>query len=96
MWIFKLIPSRVLSLQARKPTGLIGRYLMTKIFNEGNADLNSFVMDMLELQSSDRVLEIGFGTGKLINQMAAITTGGVVEGIDFDSDGIIDDAEVRE
>ena len=83
MWFFKLIPSRVLSLQARKPTGFIGRYLMTKIFNEGNADLNSFVMDMLELQSSDKVLEIGFGTGKLINQMAAITTGGVVEGIDF-------------
>ena len=83
MWIFRLIPSRVLSLQARKPTGLIGRYLMTKIFNEGNNDLNSFVMDMLELQSSDRVLEIGFGPGKLINQMAAITTEGVVEGIDF-------------
>ena len=83
MWFFKLIPSRVLSLQARKPTGFIGRYLMTKIFNEGNADLNSFVMDMLELECSDRVLEIGFGTGKLINQMAAITTEGVVEGIDF-------------
>jgi ubiquinone/menaquinone biosynthesis C-methylase UbiE len=83
MWFFKLIPSRVLSLQARKPTGLIGRYLMTKIFNEGNNDLNSFVMDMLELQSKDRVLEIGFGTGKLINQMAAITTEGVIEGIDF-------------
>ena len=83
MWFFKLIPSRVLSLQARKPTGFIGRYLMTKIFNEGNADLNSFVMDMLELESKDRVLEIGFGTGKLIDQMAAITTGGVVEGIDF-------------
>ena len=83
MWIFRLIPSRVLSLQARKPTGLIGRYLMTKIFNEGNTDLNSFVMDMLELESSDRVLEIGFGTGKLINQLAAITTEGVVEGIDF-------------
>ena len=83
MFILKLIPSKVLSLQARKPTGLIGRYLMTKIFNDGNADLNSFAMDMLELESSDRVLEIGFGPGKLINQMAAITTEGVVEGIDF-------------
>ena len=83
MFILKLIPSKVLSLQARKPTGLIGRYLMTKIFNDGNADLNSFVMDMLELESSDRILEIGFGAGKLINQMAAITTEGVVEGIDF-------------
>ena len=83
MFILKLIPSKVLSSQARKPTGLIGRYVMTKIFNEGNADLNSFVMETLELKSSDKVLEIGFGTGKLINEMAKITTGGVVDGIDF-------------
>jgi len=40
---------------------------MTKIFNDGNADLNAFVMDMLELKSGDKVLEIGFGPGKLIN-----------------------------
>ena len=83
MFIIKLIPSRILSLQARKPTGLIGRYVMTKIFNSGNADLNAFVMETLELKNSDRVLEIGFGPGKLINQMAAVTTEGVVEGIDF-------------
>ena len=83
MFIFKLIPSKVFSLQARKPTGLVGRYLINRIFNVGNADLNSFVLDMLELESSDRILEIGFGSGKLINQMAEITTDGVVEGIDF-------------
>ena len=83
MFIVKLIPSRVLSSQARKPSGIIGRYLMTKIFNSGNADLNSFVKEILDLQREDRVLEIGFGPGKLINEMAEITTDGVVEGIDF-------------
>ena len=83
MFIVKLIPSRVFSLQARKPSGIIGRYLMTKIFNNGNADLNSFVKETLDLQREDRVLEIGFGPGKLINEMANITTDGVVEGIDF-------------
>jgi len=66
MWIVKLLPSRVLSLQARKPSGIIGRYVMTKIFNKGNADLNAFVKENLDLQTEDRVLEIGFGTGKLI------------------------------
>lgn len=83
MFIIKLIPSRILSMQARKPSGMIGRYIMTKIFNIGNADLNSFVKEMLELQRKDRILEIGFGPGKLINEMANITTEGVVEGIDF-------------
>lgn len=83
MFIAKLIPPRVFSLQARRPSGTIGRYLMTKIFNSSNADLNSYVKEMLDLKRSDKVLEIGFGPGKLINQMAEITTDGVVEGIDF-------------
>lgn len=83
MFLIKLIPSRILSLQARKPSGIIGRYLMSKIFNTGNADLNSFVKETLDLQREDRILEIGFGTGKLIKEMADITTEGFVEGIDF-------------
>lgn len=83
MFIVKLIPPKVLSQQARKPSGIIGRYLMTKIFNRVNADLNSFVKEVLDPQGTDRVLEIGFGTGKLINEIAAITTEGFVEGIDF-------------
>jgi len=56
---------------------------MTKIFNSGNADLNSFVKEILNLQRNDSVLEIGFGPGKLINEMANLTTEGVVEGVDF-------------
>ncbi len=83
MFIAKLIPSRILSVQARKPSGFIGSYLMTKIFNDVNADLNSFVKELLDLEREDRVLEIGFGPGKLINEIADITTDGVVQGIDF-------------
>ena len=82
-FIAKLIPSRVLSLQARKPKGIIGRYLMKKIFNNLNADLYLFVKEILDIQREDRVLEIGFGSGRLINEMANITTEGAVEGIDF-------------
>jgi ubiquinone/menaquinone biosynthesis C-methylase UbiE len=81
--MFKLMPSRVFSLQARKPTGIIGRYVMTRIFNKGNADLNSFVKEVLDIKKTDRILEIGFGSGKLINEMAEINTEGVVEGVDF-------------
>ena len=83
MFIVKLIPSSILSRQAQKPTGIIGRYLMTKIFNKGNAALNSFVKESLNLQKSDHVLEIGFGPGTLISEIAEITTEGIVEGVDF-------------
>jgi len=88
MFIVKLIPSSVLSRQARKPSGIIGRYLMTKIFNAGNADLNFFVKETLDIKKDDRILEIGFGPGKLINEMATVTTEGLVEGIDFSQDMI--------
>jgi SAM-dependent methyltransferase len=83
MFIVKLIPSSVLSRQAREPTGVIGRYLMTKIFNAGNADLNTFVKETLNIKKADHILEIGFGPGKLINEMAKITNEGLVQGIDF-------------
>lgn len=56
---------------------------MTRILNNGNAQLNSLVKESLDLKSTDRVLEIGFGPGKLLNKMASSTTEGFVEGIDF-------------
>ncbi len=83
MLIVKLIPSKILSLQARKPSGVIGRYVMTKLFIHGNADLNLFVKESLNLKKSDNVLEIGFGPGNLIREMAEIVTEGTIEGIDF-------------
>ncbi len=83
MFIAKLIPTRIFSLQARKPSGWFGRVVMSRIFNKGNADLNNFIKDLLDLQENDRVLEIGFGPGMLLHQMAQITTKGLVEGIDF-------------
>jgi len=83
MFLLKLIPPKLLSLQARKPSGWFGRVVMSRLFDKANADLNNFVKDLLELQEHDTVLEIGFGPGKLINQIAQITTKGFVEGIDF-------------
>ncbi|MEC4674193.1 MAG: class I SAM-dependent methyltransferase [Nitrospirota bacterium] len=56
---------------------------MSRIFNKGNANLNKFLKDQLNLQEHDKVLEIGFGPGTLLKQMAQITTKGLVEGIDF-------------
>ncbi len=83
MFLAKLLPRRALSQQARKPSGFIGRFLMSTVFRKGNNDLNNFVAEALNLQPSNHVLEIGFGPGKLINKMASIITHGHIEGIDF-------------
>jgi SAM-dependent methyltransferase len=84
-------PLKFLSLQARKPTGLFGQYVMTSIFNSVNADLNSLVKEILNPEINDRILEIGFGSGKLIHEMAEIITEGIIEGVDF-SDAMLNQA----
>jgi ubiquinone/menaquinone biosynthesis C-methylase UbiE len=58
---------------------------MSRIFDQGNAILNDFMRELLTLQEDDHVLEIGFGTRKLISEMARQTSRGLVEGIDLSS-----------
>ena len=47
--------------QARKPTGLFGRFVASQIFKKGNAEMNVFIFDSLSINAGDHVLEIGFG-----------------------------------
>jgi ubiquinone/menaquinone biosynthesis C-methylase UbiE len=61
---------------------------MSRIFDIGNARLNRFVYEVLSPQTGDHILEIGSGTGKLLEKIARQVEGCVVEGIDF-SDTIL-------
>ena len=76
------------SRQARRPSGLFGRFVMSVVFDRGNAFLNGFVLDAMAVQEDDRVLEIGCGTGRLIGKMAKSIDRGYIEGVDF-SDAMV-------
>ena len=69
--------------QARKPSGPFGRWVMSRIFDYGNVAINDFMKELLSLNENDHVLEIGFGTGKLIFEMANRMDKGLIEGIDL-------------
>ena len=58
---------------------------MRIVFDKGNAFLNNFVSDLMSVQTDDRIIEIGCGTGKLIYKMAQEMDKGLIEGIDFSS-----------
>jgi len=58
--------STFFSKQARRPGGLFGRRVMSLVFDKGSAFLNDFVSELMSVQADDRIIEIGFGTGKLI------------------------------
>ncbi len=76
----QIIPFRTfLANQLGFPSGWFGRLLLG-LLNRNNAAMNDLVLQLLQLQSGDRVLEIGFGGGDLINkivktEMPALTVG---------------------
>ena len=67
--------------QLEKPEGLIGRWLTMGWLETGNARLNEYCIGLMELKSTDRVLEIGFGPGDTLATMAK--TAAHVAGADF-------------
>lgn len=71
------------SKQARKPSGIYGRFFMSRVFEKGNIEVNALLYDTLSIEPDDHVLEIGFGTGLLINRLARKIENGLIEGIDF-------------
>jgi len=75
--------STFFSKQARKPTGIFGRFFMSQVFEKGNAELNDLIYENLSIRENDHVLEIGFGTGTLVKKIAEQLDSGLVEGIDF-------------
>ena len=56
------MPPRFIAQQLSHPAGFFGR-IMGKLMNRHNAGLNAFTLRQLTIQSSDRILEIGFGGG---------------------------------
>jgi ubiquinone/menaquinone biosynthesis C-methylase UbiE len=75
--------STFFSKQARKPTGIFGRFYMSRIFDKGNIELNTLMYKILSIEEDDHLLEIGSGTGELIKKIAEQLTSGMIEGVDL-------------
>ncbi len=80
--------------QLASPSYFFGRLLLAPLWNRRNKTLNDFALRHLDLQSDDRVLDIGFGGGYLIERMADVIDGGAVHGVDA-SIGLVKRAQSR-
>ena len=76
--------SRLLASQLGNPSGITGKFAAF-VWNRRNAALNDAVIDMLDLEPDDRVLEIGFGGGYLLDRMSTIVKDGLLVGVDVSS-----------
>lgn len=81
---------RILADQVAEPQGLLGR-LVGWMMARGNQESNEWMVSLLDLEEDDHVLEIGFGPGTAIREIAAQTSKGHVAGIDV-SEAMIDQA----
>lgn len=67
--------------QFGQPSGLLG-VLVGRLMARKNAAMNRVAVELLDVQSTDRVLEIGFGPGVAIQELSKCVTDGMVAGID--------------
>jgi ubiquinone/menaquinone biosynthesis C-methylase UbiE len=81
-----------LAQQFRQPSGVVGRIagLLFRINREGI----NWTITLLEIQPTDHVLEIGFGPGYGIQQVAKLAAQGLVAGVDF-SETMLEQASRR-
>ncbi|MBV6626598.1 MAG: class I SAM-dependent methyltransferase [Rivularia sp. (in: Bacteria)] len=62
--------SKFLASQLRQPSGWFGKQIISRVLNRDNASMNKLALRMLNLKSADeRVLELGFGGGYLLNRI---------------------------
>jgi SAM-dependent methyltransferase len=62
--------SKFLASQLRQPSGWFGKQVISRVLNRDNAPMNKLALRMLNLESADeRVLELGFGGGYLLNKI---------------------------
>ncbi len=72
--------------QLRNPSGVFGRVVMSRFFDRSSRAINQQTMRSLALEPTDRVLEVGFGSGDLIGHMAPVVRQGSVAGVDVSPD----------
>ena len=74
---------RYLAKQLKNPSGIMGRFFLASMWNKRNRALNDFTLRQATFQPNDHVLEVGFGGGYLLNQIANILNSGLIVGIDI-------------
>lgn len=80
--VFDVGIARTIAAQLRRPRGWLGR-LTGLYMTRNNARVNAWTVSLLAVSPEDHVLEVGFGSGAAIGQVAQRLSGGKVCGIDY-------------
>lgn len=82
----KKLFQKLIAKQLARPTGIIGRLFTARWLNKANAQMNQLTLEQLAIEPGDRVLEIGFGGGDLLERILSSTQADFVAGIDLSTE----------
>lgn len=90
--LVRVLPSKLLSQHAMKPTGWFGKKIVLSLFETANICLCEFMYDLSDLTHDSVVMDMGFGPGQLFpileNRVEKIV------GVDFSRD-VVNEATKR-
>jgi ubiquinone/menaquinone biosynthesis C-methylase UbiE len=72
--------------QLAHPKGWFGRFCIARWLNKANLAMNEFALEQLSTSSEDRILEIGFGGGDLLEKILSTKSSEFVAGVDLSID----------
>lgn len=72
--------------QLRMPSGWFGAAVVSEIMNRVNKSIINSTIELLQIEPHQQVLEIGFGGGTALSQIAARLQTGAVCGVDISPD----------
>lgn len=85
---------RFMAAQLRKPSGLFGSLVVSRLMNRANRKIIDSTLELLQVSPQNQVLEIGFGGGAAISLLTKQLSTGVVSGVDISAD-LVRQAERR-
>ncbi len=75
--------NKFIAAQLRRPSGFFGRFVGPRFFNRANAQIHAYALEHLDVQPGETVLDVGFGGGLALEQIAMLVDGGRVVGVDL-------------
>jgi arsenite methyltransferase len=75
-----------ISRQLARPSGLFGRLFTARWLEKANVGMNSLTIEKLALEPDDRLLEIGFGSGYLLEKVLKNRLCAFAAGVDLSTD----------
>ena len=68
--------------QYRRPRGIVGRWIGRKMLQQHQPE-NLWTIELLDVKPTDQIMEVGFGAGFAIQEIAKHLVTGQITGVDF-------------